>query len=123
MDNKAKKRLLSILDSIPALKKILASADPLEKKRKKIREMLNTMLIKTYDDNPSLPSLSWVMTRDAILVFRNIISRRSEKIAEYSFLGYLNDLIHDGKISSKNPPTPGFFSELSQSCEDTSLTG
>jgi lysine 2,3-aminomutase len=112
MDKKAKKRLLNILGSIPPLKKIMLSMEPLEKKRKKIRDMLNTMLIKTYDDNPDLPSLSWVLTRDAILVFRNIISRRSEKLAGYSFLGYMNDLIHDSAHSSETPPSPGFFAEL-----------
>ena len=111
MDKKARKRLLNLLDTIPALKKIMVSDDLLEKKRRKIRNLLNTMLINTYDDNPDLPSLSWMLTRDAILVFRNIISRRSEKVAGFSFLGYLNDLIHVGEISS--PPSPDFFAELS----------
>lgn len=113
MDKKAKKRLLSILGSIPALKKILVSTDPLEKKRKKLRELLNTMLINTYDDNPDLPSLSWMLSRDAILVFRNITSRRSEKVAGFSFLGYLNELIHKEKSSVNNAPSPDFFAELS----------
>jgi lysine 2,3-aminomutase len=108
-----RERLLNILGIIPRLKSIMVSTDPLEIKRKKIRELLNTMLIKTYDDNPNLPPLSWVLTRDAILVFRNIISRRSEKPAEFSFLGYLNNLIHDGKEIANNPPFPGFFAELS----------
>lgn len=111
MDKKARKRLLNLLDTIPALKKIMVSDDLLEKKRRKIRNLLNTMLINTYDDNPDLPSLSWMLTRDAILVFRNIISRRSEKVAGFSFLGYLNDLIHVGEISSL--PSPDFFAELS----------
>ncbi|MEE8603801.1 MAG: hypothetical protein V3S65_00385, partial [Candidatus Aminicenantaceae bacterium] len=113
MEKKAKLRLLNILEMVPPLKKIIVSDDPLEKKRKKIRDLLNTMLINTYDDNPDLPSLSWVLSRDAILVFLNITSRRSEKVAGFSFLGYLDDLIHNGKISSKTPPSSGFFAELS----------
>ena len=112
MEEKAKKRLLNILDSIPPLKKIMVSTVPLEKKRKKIRELLNIMLIKTYDDNPNLPSLAWLLTRDAIVVFRNLISRRSEKIAGFNFLGYLNDVIHDGKMASETPPSPDFFAEI-----------
>jgi lysine 2,3-aminomutase len=113
MEIKAKKKLLNILDSIPPFKKIMASKEPLEKKRKKIRDLLNTMLIDTYDDNPDLPSLTWVLRRDSILVFRHITSRRSDKVAGFSFLGYLNDLITNDKISSKTPPSPGFFAELS----------
>ncbi len=109
---KGKKKLLTILDDVPALKKIMVSGDTLEKKRKLIRDLLNTMLIKTYHDNPNLPSLPWVLNRDAILVFRNITSRRSEKISGFSFLGYLNDLIHKDKSSIDEAPSPDFFAEL-----------
>jgi lysine 2,3-aminomutase len=114
MDKQVKKRILNILGCVPRLKNIMVSNDPLEKKRRRIRELLNTMLIKTYDDHPNLPSLSWVLSRDAILVFRNIISHRSEKIAGHSFLGYLNDLIHDSQGSSHARPSPDYFAELSQ---------
>jgi len=113
MDKKAKKRLLNILEMVPPLKKIVVSDNSFEKKREKIRDLLNTMLINTYDDNPDLPSLAWMLSRDAILVFRNITSRRSEKVSGFSFLGYLNDLIHNGKTSSNTPPSPDFFAELS----------
>ena len=113
MDKKAKKRLLNLLDMVPPLKKIMVSDDPLKKKRKKIITLLNSMLINTYDDNPDLPSLAWMLTRDAILVFRNITSRRSAKVSGFSFLGYLNDLIHDDKHSVDTPPSPDFFAELS----------
>lgn len=112
MVEKANKRLLTILGIVPPLKKILVSKDPIEKKRTKIRDLLNTMLIDTYDDNPDLPSLTWVLRRDAILVFRHITSRRSEKIAGFSFLGYLNDLINHDKNSVIKPPSPDFFEEL-----------
>ncbi|UCE39787.1 MAG: KamA family radical SAM protein [Candidatus Aminicenantes bacterium] len=112
MEKKAKKRLLNILESIPPLKDIMLSTDPLEKKRHDIRELLNSMLINTYDDNPDLPSLTWMLSRDAILVFRNIISRRSEKVAGFSFLGYLNELIHKDRKSVNTPPSPDFLAEL-----------
>ena len=112
MELKAKKRLIKILDTIPPLKEILVSTASLKIKRKKIRELLNTMLINTYDDNPDLPSLAWMLTRDAILVFRNITSRRSAKVSGFSFLNYLNDLIHNDEIFSTNPPSPDFFAEL-----------
>jgi lysine 2,3-aminomutase len=112
MEEKANKKLLTILGIVPPLKKILVSKVSLEEKRTTIRNLLNTMLIDTYDDNPDLPSLTWVLRRDSILVFRHITSRRSEKIAGFSFLGYLNDLIQNDMNSSCIPPAPDFFEEL-----------
>jgi lysine 2,3-aminomutase len=112
MEQRIRKRVLKTLEPIPELKKILASKDPLEKKRAKVRALLNSLLIKTFDDNPTLPSLKWVLTRDAILVFRNLISKRSEKLAQFSFLSYINDLIHDSKKNPLPQPTPDFFAEL-----------
>jgi len=112
MEERIKNRVLKALRPIPELKTIMASREPLEKKRAKVRALLNSLLIKTFDDNPTLPSLKWVLTRDAILVFRNIISKRSEKLARFSFLGYMNDLIHGSKKNPIPQPSPGFFAEL-----------
>jgi lysine 2,3-aminomutase len=112
MKKKDKEKLLNLLDTVPPLKKIMVSDDSLQIKRKKLRNLLNTMLINTYDDNPDLPPLAWMLSRDAILVFRNITSRRSAKVAGFSFLAYLNDLIHDSEKSSKTPPSQDFFAEL-----------
>jgi lysine 2,3-aminomutase len=112
MEERLKNRALKALEPLPELKRILISKVPLEKKRTKIRELLNSLLIKTFDDHPTLPSLKWVMSRDAILVFRNIVSKRSEKLAQFSFLGYLDTLIQDNKKSPDPQPTPDFFAEL-----------
>ncbi|MFC2164317.1 KamA family radical SAM protein [Acidobacteriota bacterium] len=81
-------------------------------KRTEIRRLLAKMLIETFDYNPNLPTLKWVLTRDAIIVFRNIISRRSAALAGFSFLKYMNDLIHGDGSNSIPKPTPGFFAEL-----------
>lgn len=70
------------------------------------------MLIDTFDDDPKLPTLQWVLTRDAIIAFRNIISRRSASLAGFSFLKYINNLIHEDGTNSIPTPTPGFFAEL-----------
>jgi len=112
MENRIKGKLHRILDTIPELKTILLSSDSLEKKRIKIREFLNERLLATFEDDPSLPSLKWVLSRDAIRVFRNIISQRSEKVTGFSFLGYLNDLIHAENTEGLPHPKPDFFAEL-----------
>jgi lysine 2,3-aminomutase len=112
MEDRVKKRLLKSLDVVPPLKRIMVSKDPFEKKRNKIRELLTKMLVDCFEENPEDPSLEWILTRDAILVFRNIISRRSAVLAGYSFLKYIDDLLHDKRSDSLALPKPGFFIEL-----------
>jgi len=97
MEVKLKNKLLRILGQIPPLKDIMVSNDHLEKKRKKIRKYLAERLISTFEDTPEIPSLKWVLTRDSIGVFGRIISNRSEALSEFSFLEYMNDVIHEEK--------------------------
>ncbi|MGD8537305.1 MAG: KamA family radical SAM protein [Candidatus Aminicenantes bacterium] len=112
MTDRVKKRLLKSLDAVPPLKQIMISRDTFEKKRKRISNLLTKMLIDSFDEHPDDPSLKWILRRDAILVFRNIIARRSAVLTGYSFLKYIDDLIHD-KLKKSDPlPTPGFFAEL-----------
>jgi len=106
------KRLNKILDIAPALKENMLSLDPIETKRKKIRAFLSDMLVATFEDNPLIPPLEWIMTRDAITVFRNILSKRNERLAGYSFLVYINDLLHKGDLRGIEMPASGFFAEL-----------
>ena len=112
MNDQNQKRLLKILGTVPPLKDILVSKASFEAKRISLRRLLAKMLIATFDDDPNLPTLQWVLTRDAIIAFRNIISRRSASLAGFSFLKYLNDLIHGDGADSIPKPTPGFFAEL-----------
>ncbi|MDY7031033.1 MAG: KamA family radical SAM protein, partial [Thermodesulfobacteriota bacterium] len=106
------KRLSRILDIAPDLKEILILSDPIEIKRQKIKDFLSDMLMATFDDNPTIPPLEWVLTRDAIRVFRNIVSSRSERLSGYSFLMYIDDLLHKEDLRSVERPSPGFFAEL-----------
>ncbi len=112
MDDRARERLLEILGTVPPLRDIMLSKVTFKVKRAKIRRFLAKMLIETFDDDPNLPTLEWVLTRDAIIAFRNIISRRSAALAGFSFLKYMNDLIHGDGSNSIPKPTPGFFAEL-----------
>ena len=73
MDKHVRERLLKIFDDIPKIKEILISKEDIENKRKKIREQLNIMLIATFDDDPSIPPLKWVLKMEAIRVFRKIL--------------------------------------------------
>jgi lysine 2,3-aminomutase len=113
MENeKIRKRLLKILDMVPDLKDILLSDSSLEVKRNRIREYLSNMLIAKFDDDPKIPPLEWVLTRDAITAFKAMLSTRNEKLAEYSLLKYLEDILHENLSEDFEKPTSGFLAEL-----------
>ncbi|MBN2467263.1 MAG: KamA family radical SAM protein [Deltaproteobacteria bacterium] len=110
--NRNREKLLKIIERAPAIKEIMLSPEPLEVKRKKVRTFLSDRLMATFDNDPSIHSLEWVLTRDAIGVLKNILSTRNERIAGFSFLRYVNDLIHSGKVDDFEKPSAGFFAEL-----------
>ena len=109
---KIRKQLIGILDKVPVLKEILLSSDPLETKRTKFRYFLSDMLFATFEDDPTIPPLEWILTRSAINVFRNLLATRSERLAGYSILGYINDLLHKEDIRDMEEPSPGFLAEF-----------
>jgi lysine 2,3-aminomutase len=112
MDKHVRERLLKIFDDIPTIKEILISKEDIENNRKKIREQLNMMLIATFDDDPSIPPLKWVLKTEAIRVFRKILSRRDEKLAGYSFLNYIHNIINKKDLKGIEKPSPDFYAEL-----------
>lgn len=107
-----RKRLFKIFSYSPVLKEIFLSFDPIQVKRKKIRNFLSDLLVSTFDDDPMIPPLEWILTRDAIGVFRNILSRRSEKLAGYSVLQYIDDLLHKEDFEDIEIPSEDFLAEL-----------
>jgi len=112
MDKRVRERLLKIFDDIPKIKEILISKEDIENKRKKIREQLNIMLIATFDDDPSIPPLKWVLKMEAIRVFRKILSRRDERLAGYSFMNYIHNIINKKDLKGIEKPSPDFYAEL-----------
>ena len=113
MENeKTRKRLLRILDMVPALKETLLSDITLEVKRKKINEYLSNMLIATFDNDPAIPPLEWVLTRDAITAFKTMLSSRSERLAGFSLLRYIDDLLNGKSFEEDERPSSGFLAEL-----------
>ena len=105
-------KLIRTIQQTPSLASIFLSNDPIETKRKKIKSFLSDMLMSTFDDNPAIPPLEWVLTRDAIGVFRNILSVRSERLAGFSFLGYVDALLNGDGIKGQPRPGPGFLAEF-----------
>jgi len=112
MKERERQRLLRILGIHPPLKEIILSSDSVEKKRSRLRKMLGELLGEAFNEDLSSPPLEWVLVRDSIRVFSKFISPRSEKVAGFSFLKYIDQLVNDPKNEKLIAPTQDFFAEL-----------
>ena len=101
---------MNIFSMAPDLKTILLSEQVIESKKEAIRNWLSQQLSETYDANPDIPPLKYILRRDAIDVFRKILSQRNENLAGYSLIQYVNDLLSgDGRVQK---PKAAFLAEL-----------
>ena len=107
---KNRSKLLRILDVAPTLKEAFLSTPSVNVQREKIRDFLSSLIVTTYDDET--PPLEWILVRDAIRVFRTLLSPRSERLVGYSFLQYIHDLLYKEDLKKIEEPTPDFFAEL-----------
>jgi len=107
-----KNKILNILQIAPPLSQILCSDEPVASKRIKIREFLAVRLLDAFDENSLIPPLEWINARNAIQAFSSIISARSDRLAQFSFLAYLDDLIHKEDWRDLPLPSNGFMAEL-----------
>lgn len=105
-------KFIRILDIAPELRDIMLSSSPLEQKRIKMRALLTDIMDNTFYNDPLTPRLEWVLARDSIRAFRNILSTRSERLAGHSLLQYMNDLLHKDDLKDFERPDPGFFAEI-----------
>jgi len=107
-----RKKILDILEPVPRMKDIFLSDADIETKRKEIRYFLSDMLMATFDDNPTIPPLEWILVRNAVNVFRSVLSCRSERLSGFSMLGYIDDLIHRPGRADLPSPSRGFLAEF-----------
>jgi len=107
-----KMRLRNILSIAPQLHDIIVSSATVEEKRNDVHTWLSDILADTYKGNSNIKPLEYILIHDAINVFRRILSDRSEKLAGYSFLGYLVTLLTASNDEVFERPTAGFFAEL-----------
>ncbi len=107
-----RKKLLKILDIAPEIREIMLSEAELPEKRQKLRGFLSGIMHVTFEDDPTLPPLEWILARNAVNVFKNILSNRSERLVKYSLIAYLDNLLHKESLRGVPMPSPGFYAEL-----------
>ena len=103
-------QIRNIIALDPVLEAILLTNVTLEEKRYKLRNHLSNLLLNIYDKTHDMAALEWVVFRDTIWVLRNMLNTRSEELAGFSLLAYLDDLLHghhQGPV-----PSSGFIAEL-----------
>lgn len=103
---------MRILDTCPEIKFIITSHYSIAVKRNRIRNFLADMLHVTFEDDPTIPPLEWILTQEAISVFRNILTQRSERLAKFSLLQYLDDILLKEDQTDVELPEKGFFAEI-----------
>ena len=108
---KEREKLLRILAPLPGLHQLLTSEKSLEAKRIDFRNFLSG-LYHDFEDHPGIPSLKWVLTHNVINICRNLISKRNETLAGFSFLQYLVEVLTpDGKTGIRSPAS-AFLAEM-----------
>ena len=112
MVQRLKERLLRILKEVPELRDIFLSGQDIENKRKKIQRLLNDLLGRTFDIDPDTPPLKMDLTASSVRTFRRMTSRRNEKLAGYSLIGYIDALVNQSDWKNLPKPRPDFFAEL-----------
>jgi len=108
-----RKKLLKVLDIAPEIRDILLADADIEEKRRQIRYFLADMLNAAFEDEPTIPPLEWILSRSGVNVLRSILASRSERLAGFSLLQYLDDILHERGPRGQDLPGPGFFEELS----------
>lgn len=105
-------RLRQILAIDSTISEIFSSPIALEEKRLRLRQHLTDTLASMVDGKEQIPSLEWVICRDANEVLRNILTERSEELAGFSFIKYIDDLLNSPSSSGQPQLTSDFLAEL-----------
>jgi lysine 2,3-aminomutase len=93
----------------PEIYRLLRESHDPEEARWRLYDYLLTKERELYILDPTYPPLEWTQARDCIETFKNIISRRSERLAHASTLEHL------WRIARERPKlevTPGFVEEM-----------
>ena len=112
MTNRLVDKLRSAIALDPEIEAILLESSPLEEKRIKLRAHLGDLLTVISDYSEPIRPMEWVLRRDAVWVFRNILNPRSENLAGFSLISFLDGLINDTSSEAKDQLAAGFVAEV-----------
>lgn len=105
-------KLRSAIAINPEVEATLLSSLTLEEKHLKLRAYLANMLTELSDNMDYIRPMEWILCRDAVWVFRNILNPRSEELIGFSVLSYLDAILNDRKTVKTPELSPGFVAEI-----------
>lgn len=107
-----KQQLRAAIAINPEINSILHSPLPLEEKRNKLRAYLSSTLTAITDYTDPIRPMEWILRRDAVWVFRNLLNPRSENLANFSVLQYLDAQLNDRETDGAPQLSAGFVAEI-----------
>jgi len=88
------------------------SSSPVGEKRRNLVGFLTTRPDDVDESRQVTRSLEWLTIKESCDAMLNLVSRRNERQAGFSFLEYINGWLHGGGGPEPAPPSEGFFAEL-----------
>ncbi|MFV0435775.1 MAG: KamA family radical SAM protein [Desulfopila sp.] len=112
MMDSIEKQLVDAVSINQDIKNILVSSLPLAEKRSRLRSYLATTLTAISNSTDPIRPLEWILRRDAVWVFRNLLNPRSEELARFSVLRYLDGWLNGTTREALPALHPGFVAEI-----------
>ncbi len=110
--NELTEDLRRVLAINPSIEAIMTKRGTLDEKRLELVSYLSETLIAIFDHADTIPPLEWVLCRDSVRVFRNILSHRSEELAGFSVLEFIDTLMKNEAPYRVALLTRGFVTEI-----------
>lgn len=112
MTHRRAEKIRSALSITPEILAIFQEKISLEDKRLKLREHLANLLTAISDNTDPIRPMEWILCRDAVWVFRNILNPRSEDLAGFSVLKVLDDIVNERHPETLPELTDDFVAEI-----------
>ena len=112
MTHTLKQQLRAAIAINPEINTIFQLPITLEEKRNKLRAYLSSTLTAISDYTDPIRPMEWILRRDAVWVFRSILNPRSENLAEFSVLQYLDNQLNNAETDDAPQLSAGFVAEI-----------
>lgn len=110
--NEKRERLQAIINQDKVIGDIFSAKVSLEEKRVELRNYLSNILLSVFDEDRHIPPMEWVLCRDAVWVMRNILAPRSEDLAGFSVLEYIDTQLREPDKKGLAPLSRDFLAEM-----------
>ena len=105
-------RLRTIINQDKTFGEIFSVPISIEEKRLQLRNYLSNVLLSIFDETHQIAPMEWILCRDAVWAMRNILAPRSEDLAGFSMLQYIDTLLNKPHSRGSQPLSTDFLAEI-----------